>query len=202
MVKDTNPLYIQVKLNNIESNMVVLPIILFNPPLDGTDSITKWTSMTNKTENGIFYTHGSFLTNGWSNEGLWELEFDVKCSSWRYVGLIPVCAAETNPYTDAKAAPYAIFMWEGISYPGGMGLSSWICADSMLKITDSNWHHIKLTKLTSTNVKIEIDNTYVAVGAFDNLPNHSTLHLGSRDNPASRNYGGIVEYKNIVVKSI
>ena len=175
---------------------------LFVPKLDGTDSITKWTDIPNNTSAGVFSSHGSFLTNGWSNEGLWELDFDVQCTSWKYVGLMPVCNDAINPFTDAKASANAMTTWEGISYMGGMGFSSWDSADSMSKITNTTWHHITLTKLSPTKVKIVIDNTYTAIGNYDNLPNHSVLHIGSRDNPSARNNGGIVKYKNIIVKPL
>lgn len=175
---------------------------LFVPKLDGADSITKWTDIPNNTSGGIFSSHGSFLTNGWSNEGLWELDFDVQCTSWRYVGLMPVCNDAIKPFTDAKASVNAMTTWEGISYMAGMGFSSWDSADSMSKITNTSWHHITLTKLSPTKVKIVIDNTYTAIGNYDKLPNHSVLHIGSRDNPSDRNSGGIVKYKNIIVKPL
>lgn len=191
---------IYAKIGNLSSETYTVYDYLFVPKLDGADSITKWTDIPNNTSGGIFSSHGSFLTAGWSNEGLWELDFDVQCTSWRYIGLMPVCSAEINPFTDAKASSYAMTTWEGISYMKGMGFSSWDNADSMSKITDGNWHHITITKLSATKVKIVIDNTYTAIGNYSNLPNHSTLHIGSRDNPADRNNGGIVKYKNIIVK--
>lgn len=173
--------------------------LIWEPPLDGTDNITSWTSMTNITSNGVYQSHGSFLTDGWSNNILWELEFDVQTSSWKYIGLMPICMSEINPFTDAKAASYACTSWEGISFFGGFGLSSWDSADSMSKITDTNTHHISITKLASTKLKIVIDNTYTAIGNYNNLPNASTLHIGTRDNPNSRDYGGIINYSNIKV---
>lgn len=173
--------------------------VLFNPPLDGTDSITKWTNMTNKTENGVFYTHGSFLTDGWSNEGLWILDFDVSCPSWRYIGLMPICSAEINPFTDAKKSSYAYTTWEGINYGNGFN-SSVVSQEGSPNITDRNWHHYHIEKLSSTQLKIVIDSTYTAIVNVPNMVNHSILHIGSRDNPSSRNSGGIVELKNILVQ--
>ena len=180
---------------------------LWIPSLDGTDQITSWTNMTNTTSNGIFQSHGSFLTEGWPNNTLWQLDFDVSANSsslpWRYVGLMPVCAEEINPFEDSKASSFAMTTWEGITFPNNMGFSSWDEQDSMSKITDSSWHHITMIKLSSTKVKTIIDNTYTAIGNYDNLPNHSILHIGTRDNPyntAYRNTGGIISMKNITVK--
>lgn len=175
---------------------------MFNPLLDGNDSITKWTNMTNTTGNGVFTSHGSFLTDGWSNSGNWQLDFDVKANDWKYVGLMPICDADINPFTDAKVADYAFTTWEGITYGGGFG-SSVVSQDTLSKITDtSNWHHYRMEKLSATKIRITIDNTYKAVLNVPNLANIQTLHIGTRDNPSSRNTGGLVQLKNIKVKSI
>lgn len=175
---------------------------MFNPLLDGNDSITKWTNMTNTTGNGVFTSHGSFLTDGWSNNGNWQLDFDVKANDWKYVGLMPICDANINPFTDAKVANYAFTTWEGITYGGGFG-SSVVSQDTLSKITDtSNWHHYRMEKLSATKIRVTIDNTYKAVLNVPNLANIQTLHIGTRDNPSSRNTGGLIQFKNIKVKSI
>ena len=173
-----------------------------NFELDGSEDITSWTSMTNKTENGIYYSHGSYLTQGWSNKGLWQLDFDVMTTSWRYVGLMPICSEEINPFTDAKTTRYAMTTWEGITYMGGLG-SSVVSEDPMSKITSTNiWHHVTIKKLSATQVEIIINNTYHSIRNVPNLANLTTLHIGTRDNPASRNTGGIIQYKNINIKSL
>lgn len=192
---------ISARVGSFVSEIFTIEDCLFVPKLDGTDSITSWTNMTNKTENGEFYSHGSFLTDGWSNDGLWELNYDVKCSSWRYVGTMPLCSAEINPYTDAKNVNYSYVTWEGLTYGYGLGYSV-VSQDPLTKITNTNWHHYTITKLSSTQIKIVIDSTYTAIMNVPNIANISTLHIGSRDNPSSRNSGGIVEYKNIIVKPI
>ncbi len=191
------------KCNEISSNTVTVYDYLCVPPLNGTDGITKWTSATNNTSNGVFNSHGSYLSNGWDNSGLWQLDFDVRTSNWKYIGLMPVCSSEINPFTDAKVASYAMTSWEGISFFGGMGLSSWDNYPSNFsKITSTNTtYHITIKKLSSTKVEIHIGD-YVAIGNYNNLPNHSTLYIGTRDNPSSRNYGGVPQLSNIVVKPL
>ena len=189
-------------------NVQIKPIqTLFNPSLNGEDEITSWTTMTNTTSDGVYTTHGSFLTTGWSNEGLWELDFDCQGSysssnKYYYVGLMPVCSADINPFTDAERDNYAITTWEGFTYPNGLGKSSWDSEDIFTKINDGNWHHMKITKLTSTKLKIVLDNASTAIGDFPNLANLSTLHIGSRDNPTSRNTGALILLKNIIVTTI
>lgn len=200
----TSDVYCKVKdedgsiAKNVQVHYFIENPIIYQPALDGTDAITSWTTSTNTTSDGVFTSHGSFLTNGWKNDGLWELEFDVQSSDWHYVGLMPVCSAEINPFTDANNNNYSLTCWEGINFFGGMGFTSWDSKDELTKITDSDWHHIVITKLSSTKLKIQIDD-YTAVGNFSNLPNHSVLHIGTRDNPSSRNVGGVVNLKNINV---
>ena len=173
---------------------------MWSPKLDGTDQITSWTSMTNKTENGIFYSHGSFLTTGWSNEGLWQLDFDVQCSNWWYIGLMPLCDAAVNPFTDAKKTICAT-CWEGITPPIGFS-ATWIKTSSISKITDNRWHHITMKKIASNQVQIFIDGGYEHIWQSDSFSTISELHFGTRDNPASRNWGGIINLKNIKVKPL
>lgn len=158
--------------------------------------------MTNKTENGIYYSHGSFLTDGWSNEGLWQLDFDIKATSWVYVGPMPVCSAEVNPYTDAKRANYAIMTcWEGLHYFYAIEYTI-VSETSLSKIRDSNWHHVTIEKLTDTQFRIIIDEVNISIRDFPAIATLTYLHIGSRDNPSSRNYGGIIQYKNIKVKKL
>ena len=193
---------IQVESGNLKSNVIDITDLLFHPPLDGTDNITKWTSLTNKTENGIFYSHGSFLTEGWSNNELWQLDFDCMTTSWKYVGLMPICSEEINPFTDAKATNYAMTTWEGVGYLGGLNASV-VNEDSYSKNTATNvWHHMTIKKLSDTQIEIILDETYHSIRNVPNLANLTTLHIGTRDNPSSRNSGGIVQYKNIKVKQL
>ena len=201
LVQGSEPLSIKAKSNNIESNMIVLNEILFNPPLDGTDQITKWTNMTNTTGNGIFRSHGSFLTEGWSNTGLWQLDFDVQCDEWWYVGLMPLCDARINPYTDAKRSQYAATTWEGLSIPHGFG-ATWVKTCSFSKIKDKNWHHVTMKKIASNQVQIFIDGGYEHIWQSDVFAGISELHFGTRDNQYSRDYGGIINFKNIIVKRL
>ena len=193
--------------NSISNNINILDGIMYAPKLDGTENITSWSSLTNKTEDGIFYSHGSFLTDGWSNEGLWELEFECMCttSNWKYIGVMPICMSEINPYTDAKRNNYALTTWEGFTYPSGFGTSpSYTNGGSFTKLKAANtWYKMKITKTSNTTLQITLNDTYTDILTnLNNLPNATTLHIGTRDNPASRNSGDIIRFRNIVVKSI
>ena len=159
--------------------------------------------MTNTTGNGIFQSHGSFLTEGWPNDILWQLDFDVSFSAWSYVGMMPLCSEEINPYTDAKVNSYALCKWESFTYPT-QGLNCSVVSQDphTPDKTANKWHHVTIIKLTDTQIKVILDNEYEAILNVPNLQNIQTLHIGSRDNPASRNSGGIMSFKNIRVKAI
>jgi hypothetical protein len=174
----------------------------WTPPLDGTDNITSWTTGTNTTSNGEYTSHGSYLTSGWANEDIWTLSFDYKYSAAtkKYVGLMPVCSSEINPFTDAKRADYAFATWEG-SFPFyGLGAEYTVSPDDFTMPDQTEWNHIDIIKLTSTKLRVVFNSEYVWECTVPNLANLSTLHIGSRDNPSSRNAGDNVIYKNIEVR--
>ena len=178
------------------------------PPLNGTDSIVKWSNRSNYTANGVFTSHGSYLGDGWSNENNWKISFDYKYSqgdasySTFYIGLMPICSAEINPFTDAKVTNYAIDTWEGGYSFSGLGRNGWISSPETTPSTSiqNNWTHMEITKLSDTRLKIVINDTYEWIGEFPNLVNLDTLYIGSRDNPSNRDTGAYIQFKNIIIK--
>lgn len=179
--------------------------VLFNPPLDGTDGITSW-SGTNKTENGIYTCHGSFLTEGWSNEGLWQLEYDIAYSgsghgiNFGYVGAMPICSEEIKPFTDEKNKTYSLTAWEG--YALIYGLESTAVGPTNYKyLNREEYHHAVLKKVAEDKLEYSFDGREWVITA-PNLKNLTTLHIGARDNPASRSVGENIYYKNIKVTSL
>lgn len=173
--------------------------ILFEPALDGTDEITSW-SGTNITEDGTYSGRGSFLTEGWSNEGLWQLDFDVSYKNSWYVGIMPICSEEINPFTDAKGKQYALTAWEGVAALTGLNSTSVGPVNYKYQSPDI-FHHATLKKIAEDKLIWYFDSNEWEITA-PNLKNLQTLHIGIRDNPASRNYGGTVVYKNIKVVSL
>jgi len=174
--------------------------ILFEPALDGTDEITSW-SGTNITEDGTYSGRGSFLTEGWSNEGLWQLDFDVSYKSSWYVGIMPICSEEINPFTDAKNKNYSMTAWEGVALIGGLG-SEIISGPVNYKYQSPDiFHHATLKKIAEDKLIWYFDSNEWELNV-PNLKNLETLHIGIRDNPANRLQGGTVVYKNIKVVSL
>ena len=164
------------------------------------DEIISWTTMANRCTNGLYEGHGSYLNPGWSNEGLWKLEFTYKYVNTKYVGLMPICSAEIKPYTDGKNGYYAISSWEGSFPPTGLGFTEWISQPSeFTNPPQDDWNDVVITKLSSTRLKIVLNGEYTWIGDFPNLANLTELHIGIRDNPASRNTGGYVVYKDVYV---
>lgn len=177
------------------------------PPLDGTDRVSYWTTMDNRTSNGIFRTHGGYLAEGWDNSRNWTLNFDYRYAKGtvfsvpRYVGIMPICSSGIRMYTDAKLVDYGIACWEGGFSFAGLGREGWISSpESTPSVVDTDWNHITITKLSSTRLKIVLNNVYTWIGEFPNLANLETLYIGSRDNPSDRDHGSYVEYKDIILE--
>lgn len=176
---------------------------LFEPPLDGTDEITSWSlnNRVNKTENGEYIGTGSFLTQGWSNQGLWELECDFKYDNKLYVGLMPICSEEINPYTDAKRNEYGLTTWEGNTGLAGLDCILIEGAQSSMGVNLSEYNHMIMRKIEDTKIEFYLgENKWIY--SVPKLPTLETLHIGVRDNPADRHSGGKIIYKNIKVSCI
>ena len=175
--------------------------ILFQPELDGNDEITSWYG-TNITEEGVYSGKGSFLTEGWDNSGLWELEFEVayETGEYGYVGHMPICSEEINPFTDAKGREYSLFCWEGWACVEGMGIS--VHGVPNYKYQGRQYYHKGILKKVAEN-KLEyyFDENMWEITA-NKLPNLSTLHIGIRHNPNSGGGGTYVYYKNIKVTEL
>lgn len=168
------------------------------PPLDGTDEITSWTNGTNNTADGIYTSHGSYLEPGWSNESLWKIEFDYKYTATRYIGTMFLCTSDINPFTDAKRNSYAITTWEG-GFPPGGSLTYTESPSSFTKPSQTAWNHVSIEKLDDTTIEMVLNDTYTWTATLSVLPNWNTIHIGSRDNPSSRNTGGNIQYRNIII---
>jgi len=181
------------------TNPIKQESILFEPPLDGTDEITSW-SGTNTTGDGLYSGRGGYLTEGWSNEGLWQLDFDVSYKASRYVGIMPICSEEINPFTDAKGKQYALTAWEGVAALTGLNSTSVGPVNYKYQSPDI-FHHATLKKIAEDKLIWYFDSNEWEITA-PNLKNLQTLHIGMRDNPADRTTGGPVVYKNIRVVSL
>lgn len=193
-------------VEDIENQGYKFGDIIFQPPLDGTDEITSW-SGTNSTYDGIYDAHGSFLTEGWDNSGLWQLEYDVAYSGKNsvlqgYIGTMPICSEEINPFGH-DGAKFSLTTWEGEAFPRGLGAS--IIGPVQYKYENRNlFHHVIITKTSETEIQYEFDGNiwYYTIPNFSDI---STLHIGARDNAASeysRQLGENILYKNIKVISL
>lgn len=175
-------------------------------PLDGSDRITKWTTATNTTADGVFTSHGSFLSDGWDNTRQWKLEFDYKYVStqglteFKYIGLL-ICSEEIAPFTDAKAVDYGITTWEGGFGWSGLGRNGWISQpESTPSVTQTDWTHCEIVKLSDTRLQITINDEFVWVGEFPNLVDLEVLHIGTRDNPSDRDTGSSIFFRDVEVR--
>ena len=174
------------------------------------DTVTVWNSMSGTnyisveadTGDNIFISHGSYLNTGWSNNGLWTVDFDYKYTSTKYIGLMISNNVfnSNNPFTDAQRNANAITTWEG-SFPYGNGNLVWIVSpSSWTKPSQTGWNHLCVEKIDDTCLKIVLNDTYTWIGLLPPLTDWTDLYLGSRENPSSRTTGGSIVYKNIVIR--
>lgn len=188
-------------VDDIENQGYSYDNIIFQPPLDGTDEITSWAG-TNKTYDGIFDVHGGILSDGWSNEGLWQLEYDVAYSGKNtvmngYVGVLTMCVEKIQNYSVGMEGKKALETWEGQASPHG--LNAKIIGPTQYAYTNRReYHHAILRKTSDTTLEFEFDgNTWFYT--IDNLSDFGTLYIGARNNPASPGSGENIYLKNIIV---
>ena len=178
-------------------------LVLFE--LENGDTLVEWSGF-NSIDDGVYTGHGSYIQRGWSNAGLWQLDFDVKYNRngdyhYFYVGTMPFCSEEINPYSDSKLNDYAFVTWEKSVRP--YGLDS-ICLEGPENYKYNNaeeYHHTTIKKISDTKIEYYFDNQKW-VFSIAKLPNLETLHFGTRDNESSRKGGTTISYKNIKVVSL
>lgn len=197
--------FIENEVRYINGNFVVndkvKSLVSIIPPLDGTDEITSWTSGTNNTADGIFTSHGSVLTQGWNNTDSWTVEYEYRYTSTTYIGVLFLCD-DTKITADSLMAGHALGTWEG-GFPPNWGGGNTIISspDSFSKPSQTQWNHIKITKLSSNTIELILNDTYTWVYQLTQLPNWSELHFGSKNNPSSPNTGGNIQFRNIVIET-
>ena len=113
---------------------------------------------------------------------------------------MPICSEEINPFTDAKGKQYALTAWEGVAALTGLNSTSVGPVNYKYQSPDI-FHHATLKKIAEDKLIWYFDSNEWEITA-PNLKNLETLHIGIRDNPASRLQGGTVVYKNIKVVSL
>lgn len=176
--------------------------VIFQPALDGTDTLSSW-SGENSTYDGIYEAHGSILAEGWDNDGLWQLEYDVAYSGTHtylagYIGTMPICSG--GPYGGNN---FSLTTWEGEAYPRGPGAT--VVGPVQYKYSNrKDFHHAIFRKTSETELEFEFDGN-IWYYTIPELPNIPTLYIGGRDNAVSefaRQKGENILYKNIKVISL
>lgn len=167
--------------------------LLYNPVLDGTEQITTMTSqnspyITQNTLTGNLSGQiggSGYLSEGWSNSGLWELEFDGWCSQ-NSSGLLLALTTDTRDYN--------LFLIEcsgtGYVYNGSSGSSQ----TGFPSLTQT-WRHIVIKKISSTSISVKVDTNTVNFTNFTALGSAPKCYIGV-DAWATNQYAVI---KNIYV---
>ena len=172
--------------------------------MEDSNELVTWSTKTNEIVDGTYTGHGSYIKEGWSNEGLWQLDFDIKYNSPEssyiryYVGIMPFCTEDINPFTDANGEKYCMYSWETSARLSGLDA---ICLEGPANykyLNAKEYHHGTVKKVAEDKIEYYFDNQKW-VYAVPKLANLETLHFGIRDNPVDRNTGITISCQNVEV---
>ena len=160
--------------------------------LSDNNTLITWNQYkTNEISEGVYTGSGSYIEQGWSNEGLWQLDYDIKYNSPHssyinyYVGVMPFCSEEINPYSDNKRKDYCMESWEKSATINGMDA---ICIEwpaNYKYFNQDEYHHTTVKKIAKNKIEYYFDDKKW-VFSVPKLENLETLHFGYRDNPYNR----------------
>ncbi|WP_458405966.1 hypothetical protein [Methanobrevibacter sp.] len=175
MVKDSFPLYIKGKINNLYSNIILLTNVLWAPALNGETGADYRHSYSES--NGEAVGKGFLLKGGWSNEGLWEVTFEFKHDNIRYTGI-----GFIGTGFGSDGGFQGLSSWEG-SWPGGTAYASYNSGTV-------GWFDVIVTKIDDTHLRLrsEILNRDTTV-EWQNLATLEIVSIGARHNSSSSNFG-------------
>lgn len=175
--------------------------------LSDNNTLVTWSTLTNEIVDGVYTGNGSYIQEGWSNEGLWQIDYDVKYDTTNssyvnyYAGVMPFCSEEINPYTNEKRKNYCMESWEKWAAIEGMDA---ICTEGPenYKYSQQNeYQHVTVKKTASDKIEYYFDNNKW-VYSVPKLQNLETLHFGYRDNPSDRTRGVTISTKNLLVRKL
>ena len=175
--------------------------------LSNNNTLQVWNNFkTNEISENVYTGGGSYIKEGWSNQGLWQMDFDYKYSvsqsRFSYVGLMPICPGEIIINTsDSIVENHAMITWE-------MGASLWgmesICTEGPSSYKYNNateYQHVTIKKIDPTTIEFYFDNNKW-IYSVPKLSQLDTLYFGLRDNVASRSAtskGATISVKNLKV---
>ena len=193
--------------DNLESNELIIHDYLYAPSFTS-DNPTPTTRLDNgyqvSQSNGELTLIGGCISDGWSNEGLWECDYDVKWNGTRY-----------QWFRTLMALPNTILMgaWEGCIASPTSGLGSNVQRDNNDCLTvvhrsiwdnpSTPWIHINIKKTSPTTLVVTktgdtANNGTVTFTNCDLLDSYEKMSVGATSNGGS--VIGKPTFKNFRVK--
>ena len=167
---------------------VTVQSILWQPALDGTDSISNWSSGTHSqsVSNGVISAKNVKFDDYWSNSGDWELTFEMKAGT--------NCGIEVVESTQTNADKYCLQILEdGHLFFNYMPTTSRTFQKISTETSTSNYVPIKIKKQNGTYYWYLNGTLIDSVAVNDNWSNvRMTFH----------SLGGTANCKNIKVESL
>lgn len=195
--------------DNLESNELIIHDYLYAPSFTS-DNPTPTTRLDNgyqvSQSNGELTLIGGCISDGWSNEGLWECDYDVKWNGTRY-----------QWFRTLMALPNTILMgaWEGCIASPTSGLGSNVQRDNNDCLTvvhrsiwdnpSTPWIHINIKKTSPTTLVVTktgdtANNGTVIFTNCELLDTYEKMSVGATSNGGS--VIGKPTFKNFRVKRI
>ncbi|WP_458405965.1 hypothetical protein [Methanobrevibacter sp.] len=165
MVKDSFPLYIKGKINNIESNQITLSNIIWQPQLDRTEPTRTFGRGSISCSNGIL-TGKSGYVYGFENSEHWILSFDAYHIGYALIPLVPTTITRYD-------TSYVQLMSSVRVYSGGRYTDYPLSSESSKKYNE--WQNIKIEK-SNGGYKLYLDD--VLATTFNWEDNSSQLGVG------------------------
>lgn len=153
---------------------------------------------------GVWTFTNAILTEGWSNTGNWEADYDLKCTGLRYIGFKTLCLLDGTTIFGG---------WENCiaTTPSGtvtrdnddcLGLLHGSIWDN----PSTDWVHIHIEKTSSTNISItktgDTANNGTVNYTWEELSNYPFFTIGAGNNGGSNFGNNKVMIKNLIVKKI
>ena len=181
--------------------------ILFNPSFT-TENPANVTSggngFSSSQSNGVWSFTNARLTDGWSNQGYWECDYDLKCTGLRYIGFKILCLLDGTTIFGG---------WENCiaTTPGGAATRDnndclGLLHSSIWDNPSTDWVHIHIEKTSLTSISITktgdtANNGTVNYnwGELDDIP---AFTIGAGNNGGSNYSNNKVMIRNLIVKKL
>ena len=196
------PMFVSTLPNTVDDS------ILFNPSFtkeNPASVISNGNGFSSDQSDGVWTFTNARLSGGWSNQGNWECDYDLKVTGLRYIGFKILSLLDGTTIFGG---------WENCiaTNPSGtvtrdsdncLGLLN---GRNIYKNPSTDWVHIHIEKTSSNQISItktgDIDNNGTVNYTWEELKNITAFTIGAGNNAGSNYQGNKVMIKNLIVKKI